>query len=204
MDGKIVIITGGASGTGAESARLFTDHGAQVVVVDLQEEQGKTSPFQSAKTEQVFTVVMLQTRRNQPGVLETPGSILDLNLERFHRTMAVNVRGAAVSIKHAARAMVEKGTRGSIVCTTSVTSEIVNKRRRTVRCGDGVTGMTSHDEETAKQTEEYCEARGIFKGVVLKARHVAEAALFLASDDSVYISGQNLAVDGGFCVVKPI
>ncbi|AEC10807.1 putative oxidoreductase [Arabidopsis thaliana] len=200
MDGKIVIITGGASGTGAESARLFTDHGAQVVVVDLQEEQGKTSPFQSAKTEQVFTVVMLQTRRNQPGVLETPGSILDLNLERFHRTMAVNVRGAAVSIKHAARAMVEKGTRGSIVCTTSVTSEIVvrdlmNTRRRS---------MGSHDEETAKQTEEYCEARGIFKGVVLKARHVAEAALFLASDDSVYISGQNLAVDGGFCVVKPI
>lgn len=58
-----MIITGGASGTGAESARLFTDHGAQVVVVDLQEEQGKTSPFQSAKTEQVFTVVMLQTRR---------------------------------------------------------------------------------------------------------------------------------------------
>ncbi|KAG7570794.1 NAD(P)-binding domain superfamily, partial [Arabidopsis thaliana x Arabidopsis arenosa] len=253
LDGKIVIITGGASGIGAESARLFTDHGAKVVIVDVQEELGqnvavsigkdKASFYRCDVTNETevedavkFTVekhgkldVLFSNAGvvlfSKPGVLETPGSILDLNLERFDRTMAVNVRGAAVFIKHAARAMVEKGTRGSIVCTTSVTSEIGGQGPHEYTtskhglvgliksvCGDlgkygirinGVapfavaTGMTSHDEETAKQTEEYCEAKGILKGVVLKARHVAEAALFLASDDSVYISGQNLAVDGG-------
>lgn len=254
-----MIITGGASGIGAESARLFTDHGAKVVIVDVQEELGqnvavsigedKASFYRCDVTNETevanavkFTVekhgkldVLFRNAGvvlfSKAGVCELPGSILDLNLERFDRTMAVNVRGAAAFIKYAARAMVENGTRGSIVCTTSVAAEIGGQGPHGYTaskhglvglvksvCGDlgkhgirinGVapfpvaTAMTSHDEGTAKQTEEYCEANGILKGVVLKARHVAEAALFLASDESVYISGQNLAVDGGFCVVKP-
>lgn len=40
------------------------------------------------------------------------------------------------------------------------------------------------------------------KGVVLKARHVADAVLFLSSDELAYISGHNLALDGGFTVVN--
>ncbi|KAL2536398.1 Short-chain dehydrogenase reductase 2a [Forsythia ovata] len=41
------------------------------------------------------------------------------------------------------------------------------------------------------------------KGVVLKPEDVAEAALFLASDESKYVSGHNLVVDGGFTIVNP-
>lgn len=51
--------------------------------------------------------------------------------------------------------------------------------------------------------EELTSESANLKGIVLKARHVAEAALFLASDESTYVSGQNLAVDGGYTVVKP-
>ncbi|CAA7044300.1 unnamed protein product [Microthlaspi erraticum] len=251
LDGKIVIITGGASGIGAESARLFADHGAKVVIVDVQEELGqnvavsigedKASFYCCDITKETevenavkFTVEKhgkLDVLFSNAGVLDPPGSILDLDLERFDRIMAVNVRGAAAFIKHAARAMVEKGTRGSIVCTTSVLSEIGSRRGRQgytvskhgllglIRSASGglgkygirvngvapyalATPMTSYDEETAKRVEEEFGARGILKGVVLKAHHVAQAALFLASDDSVCISGQNLAVDGGYTVVK--
>lgn len=66
------------------------------------------------------------------------------------------------------------------------------------------TGINSYNEETVKMVEEYVAATTILKGVVLKASHVAQAALFLASDDSAYVSGQNLAVDGGYSVVKPM
>ncbi|EFH58369.1 hypothetical protein ARALYDRAFT_483890, partial [Arabidopsis lyrata subsp. lyrata] len=142
LDGKIVIIIGGASGIGAESARLFTDHGAKVVIVDVQEELGQNVAVSIGKDKASFyrcdvtNETEVENAVNKPGVLETPGSILDLNLERFDRTMAVNVRGAAVFIKHAARAMVEKGTRGSIVCTTSVTS--------------GIGGQGPHEYTTSK------------------------------------------------------
>lgn len=40
------------------------------------------------------------------------------------------------------------------------------------------------------------------KGITLKATHIAEAALFLASEESAYISGHNLVVDGGFSVIN--
>ncbi|XP_010506737.1 PREDICTED: short-chain dehydrogenase reductase 3a-like [Camelina sativa] len=252
LEGKIAIITGGASGIGAKAVRLFTDHGAKVVIVDLQEELGqkvaasigdeRATFYRCDITNETevenavkFTVEKhgkLDVLFSNAGVMEQPESFLELDLELFDRTMAVNVRGAAAFIKHAARAMVEKGTRGSIVCTTSVSSEIsgVGPHAYTASkhallglmrsaCGglgkygirvNGVapygvaTAHNSRDEETAKMVEDYCAATAILKGVVLKARHVAEAALFLASDDSAYVSGQNLAVDGGYSVVKPM
>ncbi|XP_010518403.1 PREDICTED: short-chain dehydrogenase reductase 3c-like [Camelina sativa] len=247
LDGKIVIITGGASGIGAEAARLFTDHGAN----DVQEELGQNVVVTIGKDKATFyrcdvtneaeveNAVKFTVEKHEKldvlfsnaGVLEPLGSFIDFDIERFDLTMAVNVRGAAAFIKHAARAMVDKGMRGSIVCTTSITSEIggLGPHGYTASkhallglirsaCGDlgkygirvnGVapyavaTPMTSHDEEMARQVEEYFENKGILKGVVLKASHVAQVALFLASDDSAYISGQNLAVDGGYSVVKP-
>ena len=42
------------------------------------------------------------------------------------------------------------------------------------------------------------------KGVALKEQDVAEAALYLANNESKYISGHNLAVDGGFTTINPI
>ncbi|KAF8095104.1 hypothetical protein N665_0341s0029 [Sinapis alba] len=251
LEGKIVVITGGASGIGAEAARLFTEHGALVVITDVQDKLGrnvavsigedKASYFHCdvRKETEVESAVKFTVEKHgridvlfsNAGVPEPLLDICDLNLEELDRVMAVNVRGAAAFIKHVARDMVEKKTRGSIVCTTSVASVIAGTVPHgytaskhalvgLIRSAAGdlgkhgirVNGVAPFGVATplvcegykmeASEIEEIFSETANLKGIVLKARHVAEAALFLASDDSAYVSGHNLLVDGGFSVVK--
>ncbi|KAE8711209.1 Short-chain dehydrogenase reductase 2a [Hibiscus syriacus] len=62
-----------------------------------------------------------------------------------------------------------------------------------------------HEECTdleAEEMEEFVRGLANLKGVTLKAKDVAEAALYMASEESRYISGHNLVVDGGFTTFK--
>ncbi|KAJ8623502.1 hypothetical protein MRB53_032031 [Persea americana] len=165
------------------------------------------------------------------GIIGPPTSILDMNLEELDNTIAVNVRGVAATIKHVARAMVQHKTRGSIICTMSVAanvggtgphaystskSALIGLVRSTAselgKDGIRVNGVSPHGVATPlscgvsgvepSHLEAICCSTSCLKGVVLKTGHVAEAVLFLASDESLFISGHNLAVDGGFSVVN--
>jgi NAD(P)-dependent dehydrogenase (short-subunit alcohol dehydrogenase family) len=129
--------------------------------------------------------------------------------------------------------MMERKIRGSIICTTSIAATVARCAGHDytaskhgllglVRsaCGElGAYGIRVNSispylvgtplacsEKNMEVSE--VEVVGIdssnLKGITLKTTHIADAALFLASEESSYISGHNLVVDGGFSVIKGI
>ncbi|XP_050257221.1 (+)-cis,trans-nepetalactol synthase NEPS1-like isoform X2 [Quercus robur] len=149
LQGKVAIITGGASGMGEATARHFATHGARAVVIaDVQDEKGRNVAASIGPNictyvhcdvsdeEQVKTLVdttvntygRLDIMFSNAGVARATHacdqSVLDMELSAYDKLMAVNARGMVACVKHAAKAMVEGRVRGSIVCTTSVAASI--------------------------------------------------------------------------------
>lgn len=63
------------------------------------------------------------------------------------------------------------------------------------------TSSVEVEGEGRAMVEEWANSVGNLKGVTLKEGDIAEAALYLASDEARYVSGLNLVVDGGFTVI---
>ncbi|KAK9123352.1 hypothetical protein Sjap_012954 [Stephania japonica] len=140
LEGKVALITGGASGIGKATAHEFIREGARVVIADINkqlgeqaiEELGSQAHFVHCNVELESQVVeavdfavakhsKLDIMYNNAGIAGSPlpSSIADVNLDEFDRVMRVNVRGTMAGIKHAARFMVPKKS-GSILCTASI------------------------------------------------------------------------------------
>ncbi len=139
LDGKVAIVTGGASGIGRGTVERFVAEGARVVVADVDDDRGEglaaaLGPgvaFRRADVsdpEQVGALVHaavqefggLHVMVNNAGVSGTmhPG-LLDDDLADFHRVMAVNVLGVMAGTRDAARHMAAHGG-GSIINVTSI------------------------------------------------------------------------------------
>ena len=138
LSGKIALITGGAGGIGQAAARQFTDEGARVVLVDLNEEALQSvvrsigedmASYEVAdvtKPEQVESYVNSAVERwggidiflANAGIEGELSPIPDYPIEVFDRVMAVNVRGVWLGLKYVVPVMRERGG-GSIVITSS-------------------------------------------------------------------------------------
>ncbi|XP_058003860.1 tropinone reductase-like 1 [Hevea brasiliensis] len=251
LEGKVAIVTGGASGIGASTVQLFQEHGAEVMIADIQDELGQAIADKLGKNvsyihcdvsneDDIIKLVdttiskygKLDIMYNNAGLMERPlGTILDSKRSDLEHILGVNLIGAFLGAKHAARVMMPQ-RKGCILFTASVCTSIAGlsthsyaaskygiwglARNLTPELGQygirvncvspyglvsGMTGINS--EANRRKVEVYLSEMGNLKGQILRADGVAQAALYLASDEAYYVSGLNLVVDGGFSVVNP-
>ena len=156
----------------------------------------------------------------------------DLTAEDWMKILSVNLIGPFLAIKYAARVMLPQG-HGSIICTASVAglrsgaggppysaskAGVISLVQTSANqfAGSGIrinaicpglieTGMTQPIFERARAhgSEDKIGQLNPLRRYGVPSE-IAQAALFLASDDASYVNGQALAVDGGLSSSLPI
>ncbi len=246
LNGKVAIITGGASGMGRAASLLFAGHGANVVLADLNasageevaklaSESGNKAIFQRTDVSLEADVAALVARAtktfgrldimfNNAGIGGAVGPLESISVEDWDRTQAVCLRGVFLGMKYAVAPMRAAGG-GSIISTASIAgiegypnlhaysaakAGVVNLTRSAalefacdrirVNCiapGGISTPILYGFAGNNKAAVEAMLAQGQPYPRAGQPEDIANAALFLASDASQFITGHTLVVDGG-------
>ena len=236
LAGKVCVITGTASGIGAESARLFEREGATVVGIDLDAEQAVgalTIAADVADEEQVRAAMAtaveeygrIDVLMNNAGINPTDdGSVVDTSLESWQRVQDVNLRGVFLCCKHGIPRILEAGG-GSVInvasfvavmgaavsqgsytaskgAVLSLSRELgVEFAARGVRVNALCPGPVNTPllKELFARDPERAAKRLVHvpMGRFGEPEEIAAAALFLASDESSFITASTFMADGG-------
>ena len=245
---KVAVVTGGAGGIGAASARALAREGAGVAVldidragaervaveilatgvdalaveVDLSEEEGVVLAIRSVVDHfGRLDVLHNNAALTDSSFLDRDTPVTDLDLEVWERTLAVNLTSQMLTCKHAIPEMV-RGGGGSIINMSSGAS-LKGDRTRTaygvskagvntltmyvatahgkqnIRVNAIVPGLIITDAVRAHLTEEILSglSRATLTTYLGEPDDIANMVVFLASEESRYITGQLLSVDGG-------
>lgn len=254
LEGKVAIITGGASGMGRAMAHRFTQEGARVVLGDISGGEAEVAAAINASspdganqpiaigvhcdiTDEDQVKAMIRVAEDSFGRLDIlcanagfgggMAPLADQSVEHWNRIHDTNIKGAFLSMKYAIQSMLQTGG-GSIVCTGSASGVVGwkshgvygaakagvhqmvkiaaldysdrNIRVNAIAPGTMWTGLVEASKEHDAPPEGWPVLAGIPMGRWGTAMDIANAALFLASDEAAYITGVILPVDGGYCI----
>ncbi|MDL4821951.1 3-oxoacyl-ACP reductase [Actinomadura opuntiae] len=136
LEGRVAVVTGGASGIGLATARRFTDEGAKVVVADVDETAGKNVAEELGglfvkvdvtsedEVQALYRTVQdaygrIDVAFNNAGISPPDDdSILETGLDAWKRVQDVNLTSVYLCCKHVIPYMLEQG-KGSIINTAS-------------------------------------------------------------------------------------
>jgi NAD(P)-dependent dehydrogenase (short-subunit alcohol dehydrogenase family) len=254
--GKVAIISGGASGIGAETARVFAAQGASVVLCDLQDDLGQmvakeisdsggTADYQTldvcsedqlialvAATEQKYGKVnvlgnIAGISGRPPGMTVQTGNIAgtalaEQTLESWNRIMEVNATGVFLGTKSVIPAMQRAGG-GSVINISSICGIVGSFANAAYHASKGAVRIFSKSA-AIQYAKDQIRVNSVHPGFVDtpmarpgllgnesgKARmeatplgrfgkpiDIALGCLYLASDESSWVTGTELVIDGG-------
>lgn len=246
LQGKIAVVTGGASGMGASTVRRFASEGARVLLTDLNakagqrlaQELGEAVSFieqdvSDAQSWQALGAYIeaqhgrLDVLVNNAGILKA-GSVEDTTLEEWQRLMRVNADSVFLGCQTAV-ALMKRGGGGSIVNLASVTSMAGKPdylaysaskgaiaaltrsvaafgRAHRIRCNsvhpDGVLTPMTRAVYPAGVDPERLTIDADPMNRACRPEDVANAIVFLASDEARAINGIELRIDSGQFVMS--
>ena len=247
VNGKVVFITGAASGMGRAHALRLAGEGATLALTDRDEKhlaqtlaavqatgaEGAAWPHDvtdEAAWERVVNDACARFGRidvlvNNAGVSSSIASVLDISADEWDRVMAINARGVFLGLRTVGRTMRDQGRGGSIINISSVfgivggamaspycaskgavrlltkaaAADLADLNIRVNSVHPGLIDTPMLEGLLAREGE----ARQRMLGVQLQRRaadpdEVSSAVLFLASDESSFMTGSELVIDGGW------
>ena len=242
LDDKTALITGAGSGIGRQVGLRFAAEGARVVFSDRNVEAAKAAAAEAphafgvemdvaeeASVEAAFATIKDQGLDLDVVVANAgvqlfghDAQIADLELDVWQRTIAVNLTGTFLTLKHGVRALLGRG--GSIILTGSPTAlngegkdftayssskagmhgmaraVAAAYATRSIRVNTVVPGYTETPLVTAisgSETDRASIVSRIPLGRAGRAEDVEGIMVYLASDESAYATGATFTVDGG-------
>jgi NAD(P)-dependent dehydrogenase (short-subunit alcohol dehydrogenase family) len=251
LQGKVALISGGATGMGGASSKLFAAEGAKVAIVDknldaanataedikkaggtaiaLQADVSKAAEVEAAVAKAKDAFGPITVLFNHAGTIVIK-PFLETTEEEWDWLHDVNVKSMFLMTKAVLPQMIAAGG-GSIVCTSSISAvaatpmEVlydttkgavhmfaraiaVEFRDRNIRCNAVCPGFirTPHGNREVKElaalgVDVSDAAIAAQQGRIGEPEDVARAALYLASDDSAFVTGVHLFVDNGFTAI---
>jgi NAD(P)-dependent dehydrogenase (short-subunit alcohol dehydrogenase family) len=242
LEGKVAVITGGTSGIGLATAKLFHEEGARVLVTGSNpatvetarnELKGIAEVVRSDAGDGAQIQALLEHVKNTYGGLDVlflnagivkSAPLASLTESDFDEIFRINVKGPWLALR-AALPLLRRG--GAVVLTTSITNgvgipgssvygpskaalralartaaaELVEQgiRVNAVSPGptdSGIIGKNGMPPEAVAAIEQRLIAR-IPQKRLGRSEEIARAALFLASEDSSFMTGEEIVVDGG-------